>query len=296
MELRHLQAFEVLARELNFTHAAGRLHMTQQALSAQLRQLESRVGAQLFDRTTRTVALTDAGRTLLAHVPAILAAVEQAVDETRQTVVGERGSLTVGLAGVAGLDLTPRILRAFAAARRQVALTVRNIDFSDSSGGLLSGGVDVALLWLPVPGGIDVVPLLDDPRMAVLAADHPLAVRDELVAEELAEQPFVWIEAMDPGARDYWTLAEHRGGRPARVGATISGFEDLFAAVRSGQAVSASPASVVRSLPWDDIVVVPVRGLAPATLAACTRAGEARPLVELFVRTAERVVGIGGEH
>lgn len=286
MELRHLQSFHVLAHELNFTRAAARLHMTQQTLSAQLRQLESRVGASLFDRTTRTVALTDSGRTLLAHVPGILAAVDQAMAETRETVTGQRGALTVGLAGAAGLDLTPRILRAFAAARPLVALTVRNVDFSDSSGGLLSGAVDVALLWLPVPHGVEVVPLLEDPRMAVLAADHPLAARDELLPTELAEQPFVWIEAMDPTARDFWTLGEHRGGRPARIGSTISGFEDLFAAVRSGRAVSASPASVVGSLPWDDLVVRPVTGLAPATLAVCHRTGDTTPLVEAFVRSA----------
>ncbi len=188
--------------------------------------------------------------------------------------------------GVAGLDLTPRLLRAFASARPQVELTVRNIDFSDASGGLLSGVVDVALLWLPVPEGIEVVPLLEDSRMAVLAIDHPLASREELSATELAEQPFVWIEAMNPTTRDFWTLAAHRVGRPARIGATISGFEDLFAAVRSVRDVSASPASMVRSLPWDDITVRPVTGLGPATLAVCHRTGDITPLVEAFVRCA----------
>ena len=84
VELRHLEAFQVLADELNFTRAAGRLHITQQALSTQLRQLEHRVGASLFDRTTRTVALTDAGRTLLGHVPEILSAVDRAMAETRE--------------------------------------------------------------------------------------------------------------------------------------------------------------------------------------------------------------------
>jgi DNA-binding transcriptional LysR family regulator len=294
VELRQLEAFQVLADELNFTRAAGRLHITQQALSKQLRQLEHRVGACLFDRTTRTVALTDAGHTLLGHVPGILAAVDQAMIETRETVAGERGTLTVGLAGVAGLDLTPRVLRDFAAVRPQVALNVRNIDFSDPSAGLLSGAADVALLWLPAPDTLEVVALREEPRLAVLAADHPLAARDELSAEELAEQPFVWIEAMDAATRDFWTLAAHRGGRPARIGSTISGFEDLFTAVRSGRAVAASPASVVSALPWTDLVVRPVHGLAPATLAVCHRHGDARPVVEAFVRSALAAAGGSG--
>ena len=286
LELRHLHAFQVLAQELNFTRAADRLHVTQQTLSAQLRQLEGRVGVTLFDRTTRAVSLTDAGRTLLGHVPEILAAVDRAVVETLETVAGERGTLTVGLAGVAGLDLTPRTLRDFAEARPMIALNVRNIDFSDPSGGLATGDVDVALLWLPVPDSVEAVPLLDDVRMAVLAADHPLAAKEEISAAELAEQPFVWIEGMDPVSRDYWTLAEHRGGRPARVGATISGFEDLFAAVRAGQAVSASPSMVVGSLPWPDIAVRPITDLAPTTLAVCHRRGDERHVVEAFVQSA----------
>jgi len=294
VELRDLEAFHVLADELHFTRAAGRLHISQQALSARLRQLEHRVGASLFDRTTRTVALTDAGRTLLGHVPGILTAVDQALLQTRETVAGERGTLTVGLAGVAGLDLTPRVLREFVAARPQVALHVRNMDFSDPSAGLLSGAADVALLWLPVPDGLEVVRLLEEPRLAVLATDHPLAARRQLSAEELAEQPFVWIEAMDAAARDFWTLAAHRGGRPARIGSTISGFEDLFAAVRSGRAVAASPASVVSALPWTDLVVRPVDGLAPATLAVCRRHGDTRPVVDAFVRSALAAAGGAG--
>ena len=289
VELRDLEVFHVLADELHFTRAAGRLHISQQALSARLRLLEHRVGASLFDRTTRTVALTDAGRTLLGHVPGILTAVDQALLQTRETVAGERGTLTVGLAGVAGLDLTPRVLRDFAAARPHVALHVRSIDFSDPSAGLLSGATDVALLWLPVPEELAVVALLEEPRLAVLAADHPLAARGELSAEELAEQPFVWNEAMDAATRDFWTLAVHRRGRPARVGATITGFEDLFTAVRSGRAVAAPPASVVSALPWTDLVVRPVTGLAPATLAVCHRHGDARPVVDAFVRSALRV-------
>ena len=89
-------------------------------------------------------------------------------------------------------------------------------------------------------------------------------------------------------------MSEHRGGAPARVGATISGFEDLFAAVRAGRAVAAPPASVVSTLPWTDLVSRPVTDLAPATLAVCQSAGDARPLVEAFVRHAVTAASIAG--
>src|SRR3954454_11231789 len=111
VELRHLRAFEVLAQELNFTRAAVRLHLSQQALSAQIRELERRCGAELFHRTTRSVELTDAGRTLVRHVPGILLSVGQAVAETRRTAAANsRPHLMVGLRGTSGVELVSRVL------------------------------------------------------------------------------------------------------------------------------------------------------------------------------------------
>ena len=288
VELRHLRAMEVLAQELNFTRAAARLHVTQQALSTQVRELERRAGAPLFTRTTRSVELTSAGRTLLRHVPGILMSVGQALAETRAAAHGSRGLLPVGMRGVAGLALTPRILRAFSSAHEHVDVAVRNVEFGDASAGLASGTTDVALAWLPVPDGIDAVPLLEDRRLAVLPADHPLAQQAEVDAADLADEPFVWVDEMDARVRDYWTLGEHRVGRPVRVGARITGFEDAWAAVRAGQAVAASPASVLQALPGTDITTRPVRGLAPAVLGVCRRLGDDRPLVTAFVETAVR--------
>jgi DNA-binding transcriptional LysR family regulator len=288
VELRHLRAFEVLAQELNFSRAATRLHLTQQALSAQIRDLERRTGAALFTRTTRSVRLTEAGRTLLRHVPGILLSVGQALAETRAAAHGSRGALVVGMRGVAGLALTPRILRAFSAAHEDVDLTVRNVEFGDASAGLSSGSTDVALAWLPAPEGIDAVALLEDRRLAVLPADHPLAREDEVHAADLADEPFVWVDEMDARVRDYWTLGDYRVGRPVKVGARITGFEDAWAAVRAGRAVAASPASMLAALPGADIVTRPIRGLGPAVLGVCRRAGDDRPLVRAFIDIARQ--------
>jgi DNA-binding transcriptional LysR family regulator len=288
VELRHLRAFEVVAQELNFTRAAARLHLSQQALSAQIRDLERRTGAVLLTRTTRTVDLTPAGRTLLRHVAGILLSVGQALAETRAAGAGSGGALSIGMRGVAGLDLTPRVLRAFSVAHEHVELTVRNVEFGDASAGLASGSTDVALAWLPAPEGIEAVPLVEDRRLAVLPADHPLAQEDEVNAADLADEPFVWIDEMDARVRDYWTLGDYRIGRPVRVGARITGFEDAWAAVRAGRAVAASPALMLTALPGADIVTRPVRGLAPAVLGVCRRVGDDRDLVRAFVEIARR--------
>src|SRR5437763_13996014 len=102
LDSRLLRAFVAVAKELNFTRAASRLHLAQQALSAQVRQLETRVGERLFDRTTRSVALTEAGERLLPHARATLAALDAGLGEVEATRRAARATLRVGLATTAG--------------------------------------------------------------------------------------------------------------------------------------------------------------------------------------------------
>jgi DNA-binding transcriptional LysR family regulator len=289
VELRHLRSFVAVAEELNFTRAAERLHLAQPALSAQIRQLEQRVGARLLERTTRRVELTPAGRALLEAVPALLAGVDDALRAARRAAAGETGELTVGLLATAALDVTPRILRAFAAERPQVAVSVRNVDFADPSGGVRSGDTDLAMVWLPFSDeGLACDPLFDDRRMAVLAADHRLAAREELAVADLLAEPMCWVEGVDTVAGAFWTLDEQRGAPPS-VGATVTGFEDMFAAVRSGVAIAAIPASIATTLPFRDIAAREVAGLPVATVAICRRADADDPLVEAFAACAREV-------
>ena len=289
VELRHLRSFVAVAEELSFTRASARLHLAQPALSAQIRQLEERVGAKLFERTTRKVELTPAGRALLERAPSLLDATGEALAAARMAAAGETGALTIGLIATAALDFTPKVLRAFAEQRPNVALSVRNVDFSDPSGGVRAGDTDLAIVWLPVrEDGLSVHALFDDPRMAVLASEHVLAARERLAVEDLLGEPMCWVEGVDPEAGAFWTLDEQRGG-PPRVGASVTGFHDMFAAVRTGLAVVCVPASIATTLPWDDVAVREVAGLPGATVAVCHRADADDPLVHAFAATARAV-------
>jgi len=283
VELRLLRSFVAVAEELSFTRAAARLHIAQPALSAHIRQLEARIGCRLVERTTRRVALTPAGTALFAATPGALAAVEDAVRAARAAAAGETGSLTIGLLATSGLDFTPRVLRAFAHDWPGVSVSVRNVSFDDPTGGVRSGESDLAIVWLPfIEDGLICEPLFEDGRLAVLSATHRLADAEVLDPYELAQEPYVWVRDSDPISGAFWTLDDYRRGHPRKVGAHITGFEDMFAAVRAGQAVSTIPASVASGLPWPDIVVLPVEGLAPATVALCRRADDHRPIVTAF--------------
>lgn len=287
VELRHLRSFLVVAEELNFTKAAARLHLAQQALSAQIRQLEQELGVVLFDRTTRKVELTSAGRALLDKVPDALRQVDSALAGVKAETTSQ---LTLGLLATSLLSFTPRLLRTFSAERPNVNVTIRNIPFNDPTGGVRDGQCDAALVWLPFTSrDLACEALFPDERFAVLAADHPLARMDRIPATVLAQEPFVWVDDMDPVARDFWTLAAQRGGKPPRIGARITGFEDLFAAVRAGQAVASSPGSIVGAIPWGDLVTRPVDGLEPAVVAICWRPADASPAVNALVDCARTV-------
>lgn len=283
VELRHLRSFVAVAEERNFTRAAERVHIAQPALSAHIRQLEQRIGCRLVERTTRRVSLTPAGEALFAAAPGALASVADAVRAARAAAAGETGSLVIGLLATSGLDFTPRVLRSFAEAWPGVDVSVRSVSFDDPSGGVRSGDCDLAIVWLPfVDDGLVCEPLFDDDRLAVLSTEHPMAALEALDPYDLAQEPYVWVRDSDPVSGAFWTLDAYRQGHPRKVGAHITGFDDMFAAVRAGQAVATIPASVASGLPWPDIAVRPVTGLPPATVALCRRADDARRIVQAF--------------
>src|SRR3954470_2141373 len=149
LDSRLLRAFVAVAEELSFTRAAQRLHLTQQALSTQIRQLETRVGDRLLDRTTRSVGLTEAGERLLPHARAVLAALDTGLGELESTRRAGQMTLRVGLATTGVIPLVGETLRRFAEEQPGVHLTVSNHGMTDPSAGLRDGNVDVGFVRPP---------------------------------------------------------------------------------------------------------------------------------------------------
>ena len=290
-ELKHVRAFVVLAEELNFTRAAARLHIAQQGLSKQIRQLENLLGVTLFVRSTRAVRLTDAGARLFEVAPDVLAAADAMFDAVREAARGGIGHLTVGLLSTAAMDLTTEIVRQFDVERPNIALTLRSYNLGDDrSGGVRQRESDVSIVLLPFrSNGLTTEALYDDPRVVVMAATHPLADRDDVLAAEVAGEPFVMVAGRDPIATDYWTLAAHRDG-PAVVGAEIRDLDEYYAAVRTGRAVAAPTVSMTRAFGWTDLVIRRIRDVPPAQVALCWRPDEDNPIRDDFIRVARAVV------
>ncbi|MEU5253802.1 LysR family transcriptional regulator [Streptomyces longwoodensis] len=198
MELRQLEYFVAVAEERNFTRAAERVHISQSGVSAQIRQLERELGAELFDRTGRTVTLTVAGKAALAHAHAALAAagaVGQAVGEVTDLI---RGHLTVGM--VIGCTLAPLFdaLAAFHRAHPGVEISLLEDSSDRLVDGVRTGTVDLALVGAAAdtPDGLDALTLISERLVAAVPAGHPLATRRRVTLRDLITYPIV---CMPPG-------------------------------------------------------------------------------------------------
>ncbi|GAA1015755.1 LysR family transcriptional regulator [Streptomyces thermogriseus] len=193
MELRQLEYFVAVAEEQNFTRAAERVHISQSGVSAQIRQLERELGAELFDRSARTVTLTAAGKAALEHARAALAAagaVGQAVGEVTGLI---RGRVTVGM--VTGCTLTP-LFDALAAFHRahpgvEISLLEDNSDLLIKK--VRAGIVDLALVGTAAAAleGLETLTVISERLVAAVPAGHPLTRQRRVILRDLTAHPVI---------------------------------------------------------------------------------------------------------
>lgn len=195
MELRHLEYFIAVAEERNFTRAAGRLHIVQSAVSAAVKSLERELGAPLLERTSKHVALTDAGAVLLPKARAALDAVRDARDAVDETRGGLRGTLRIGTMTSATLIDIPALIGRYH--RRYPGVNLLLTPAPGGSGilaqAVADGASDLAFVSLPgpPPAGVALRQLASDVLTLVVPPDHPLAGRDRVPIAELKGETFV---------------------------------------------------------------------------------------------------------
>jgi DNA-binding transcriptional LysR family regulator len=177
MELHQLEYFVAVAEEASFTRAAGRVHVAQPGVSAQVRRLESELGQQLLDRSGRSVRLTEVGSAVLPFARAALDAVANArlaVDDLAGLV---RGQVTVGMVSGCALPVLAELLAGFHDRHPGVAIALVEDNSDRLVERLRDGRLDLALIgWAEqTPADIDSVVLVDEELVAVVAPGHPLA-------------------------------------------------------------------------------------------------------------------------
>src|SRR5919107_1514923 len=193
VELRHLRYFVAVAEELNFSRAAERLHIAQPALSAQIRALEARLGCELFTRTTRHVALTPAGETLLDDARELLAGVDAALAKAPAAGPSERHVLRVGFAAHGAGEIGMEILRRFSQRSPSIATELVNAaSLEELQRHVRDRTTDIAFVWLPLLyDELAGFPFLGGRRLGAMPRNHPRARAPAVAAVDLVDEPIV---------------------------------------------------------------------------------------------------------
>ena len=193
MDIRQLKAFVAIAESGTFTAGAARVHVTQAAISMQIRQLENETGAQLFVRAPRRVILTEAGEKLLIRAYAILREHDAALEEMAALTGAHRGRLRIGTAsaGVSGHPL-PKILRELKKQHPAVEASVASGTSEQLVQHVLAGELDVAFVSLPVEArGIQTELLSENSLVAIASPRHKLAKQKVVSAYALAGEKLI---------------------------------------------------------------------------------------------------------
>jgi DNA-binding transcriptional LysR family regulator len=246
MELRHLRYFVAIAEEKSFTAAAERLWVAQPSLSTQIRRLEDELGVKLFERNTRGVSLTDAGKAFLDRARTALAAAEAARAIGSDLASGLVGSIRLGIAAGAKSDLVPALLEGFAAVHPNLEITV-----VESFGGTLlrelrDGRLD-AIVAPSVVGSPELhrIALASEPVVVFAAPGHRLGRPGPITAEELDGEQVVVTGQRDGAGYDHAVIEALTELGVAAVTMRGGPGPALFGPVFGGQAVGLSTAAGV---------------------------------------------------
>jgi DNA-binding transcriptional LysR family regulator len=244
LELDELQSFLVLSEQLHFRRAAEILHVSQPALSKQIRRLEERLGGQLLIRRSRGVHLTSAGQVLLQHARQVIENSNSAERITRLALKGEAGTLRVGF-GIAVLARgLPNLMLRFRKRFPNVDLSVRNMSTSDQTQALRDRKIDIGFVRLPILSeDIETIPIVSERLMIVLSEQANHDARKGLAA--LRNAPFIL-----PCRTDSVSFYDHvfrtcaAAGFVPRVVQEADVFFTALNLVRAGLGVSIAPSAV----------------------------------------------------
>jgi DNA-binding transcriptional LysR family regulator len=285
VHLRDLRYFVAVAEELHFTRAAERLHVSQPALSRQIRLLERHLRCDLFVREPRVVRLTAAGEVLLAQARDVLDRWDIGMAAVNEAAVQARRVLVVGIQTSVGRDLQRRTLAGFTERQPDWRLSLRLCPWDDPAAGLADGTSDVAFVWLPTPDDSELVTavLYTEPRWVALPDDHRLAERVTVPWPDLLDEGFIALPPTAGSLREFWLATDQRPpDHPARVVAEAANAEETFELIAAGIGVALLSAGNARIYQRPGVRCVPVPGLPPSELAVARRRDDRRrPVLDL---------------
>jgi DNA-binding transcriptional LysR family regulator len=297
MELRHLRYFIGVAEEENVSRAALKLHLSQPALSRQIRDLEDELGFPLLERRAKSVRLTEAGRVFLTEARAVMDRADAAVKTARAAATGVSGELHVGYAPSLSARLLPQALRAFQAELPGVRVKLHDWSTEEMLAGLREGKLHIAIVARPMPAmlrGLQFEELARDSMCLAVAPGHPLAGRRTVNLEEIAREPLIAYSRKEyPEAHANLLALFATVKVKPRIAEEHDSVSSLIAAVESGAGIAVAPQSLTCTA-GPRLKLIPFSP-APAPLitgAAWSKTGLA-PAAQRFLKCAREIKSSG---
>lgn len=269
MELAWIQAFVAVAEELHFSRAAERLHMAPSPLSQTIRRLERHLGVELFERSTRKVALTPAGESFLVHVRTVVEEMELAERAARARGDVVYGRVRVGFSGSLNHATLPVLVRAVRERHPNISfdLTAR-VATAESVQRIARGELDLGFVGMPVDSTVVAArPISVDRLGVVVPQSHPLARSEELQLHDVVGEGIISLP-LSPGSRlsEATVGAFAREGLRPHVAQEVNDPSLMVSFVAQGMGVAVAPEGMVPTLPRG-VVFRPLAG-EPAVLVS----------------------------
>ncbi len=244
MEIHSLRSFLVLAEHLHFARAAQALHISQPALTKQIRRLETEIGALLFERRPGETRLSALGERWLPEVQATVARVDELARSVQLGVKGETGRLRVGF-GFHTLEIVPALVAQLRALTPEVSVTLRDMSTAEQAAALAAGELDIGFMRMPIADAANysTVPVVEDRLALVLPRrDKP---RRAIRLGELRDEAFISISRVrSPGFCDHVLAVCAAHGFHPRVVQEVYEFTTAIALVRAGMGAAFIPRSL----------------------------------------------------
>ena len=249
MELRQIRSFLSIAETLHFGRTAELIHLSQPALSLQIRALEEELGVRLFERNRRKTTLTAAGVAFRDGAGRALSQLNEAIRRARLAANGKLGLLRIGFISTAGIEIVPNMFRQFRESNPEVEFSLRAIPTADQVQMLETGSLDIGFLRLPIGGhsNLDVVAVHREPFVLVLPASHKLAKRKRVRLSEVSGQDFVMYERSHASGFYDLIFGMLRDAKIVpNVSQTAAELSTLISLVDAHMGITILPASAVR--------------------------------------------------
>jgi DNA-binding transcriptional LysR family regulator len=296
VDLGELRVFLALAEELHFGRTAERLQVTPSRVSQSLRGLEHKLGAQLVHRTSRRVQLTRFGERFLADVRPAYDQLTGVLERTNAAARSLEGTLRLGLlSGPAGGAHLIEIIGAFEALHPECKVEVVQVSWDDPFRPLRENDVELMASWIPLKQPDLVVgPILTSQRRVIaVARDHPLAERDSVELEELADYPVARFEGWPKELNEAVVPFRTPSGRPIPGSRFREGGRavlDSSVRVARGEFVFATVASALPYMAEFDLAFVPMKGMPQLRSALVWRRPARDPKLRGFLGVAREVL------